>query len=536
MMPPPSVANTPPGTTPATPSPLPTDAKPPESTPTEPEKPAATEPPVAIDARGLLDLLIAAKADGTFDALRKKTFVVSGTIAAIHPNLHGPLKKAVGEVILEGMAFDPMSGSVNTDLTCEMRDRTALKGLRVNQKVVLEGTVRSSFSMVTFAVDKVVSSETPPETASPEAAILSDEEVEKTYQAADAAKKKLDAMQIFSNDSKGLMSTDLKPKRFTEDGKIAPEVAADLLQMRPLRQIGVEGKIVKETLSELAAFSELEVLSISGSGATDDAALAELVRFPNLQVLKLANLGPVTPQGIATFRKLGVLRELEAIGLLNVAEWMNDAAAAELRGLNQLRRLDLRQTAVTDEGLGFLEGLPSLRKLRLADNRGLTGVGLKALPPGTPLLNLDAGRSGFNDEGLATIRRIKSLEGLFIERTAITDAGAEALADLTNLKILEVGETALTNAAIPHILKLRDLRVLDLRVAEMDDASVEALLKDPPPKLGLLKLGSKVTADGARKAAAIKSLKLLGLPRGLPDEANLKMEIKKNNPHLSSVY
>jgi hypothetical protein len=79
--------------------------------------------------------------------------------------------------------------------------------------------------------------------------------------------------------------------------------------------------------------------------------------------------------------------------LYNVLQMANpdvtDQTLPYLRGMNQLRSLDLNDTQVTDEGLPILAELPNLQELRLARTK-ITDEGFKKhLAPKESLLKLD---------------------------------------------------------------------------------------------------------------------------------------------------
>ena len=57
---------------------------------------------------------------------------------------------------------------------------------------------------------------------------------------------------------------------------------------------------------------------------------------------------------------------------------VSDAGLKHLKGLTQLRRLDLDRTKVSDAGLEHLKGLTQLRRLDLGDTK-VTDAGVKKL-------------------------------------------------------------------------------------------------------------------------------------------------------------
>ena len=112
---------------------------------------------------------------------------------------------------------------------------------------------------------------------------------------------------------------------------------------------------------------------------------------------------------------------------------------AELQRLesvgNDLARLDLSRTGITDAGLKVLAKMPNLEHL---DLRG-TAVG---------------------DEGMRALAGLKNLETLSLYGTAVTDAGLEVLRGLPSLRRLYVGGTPVTEPGLAALRRARaELRV-----------------------------------------------------------------------------
>jgi hypothetical protein len=100
---------------------------------------------------------------------------------------------------------------------------------------------------------------------------------------------------------------------------------------------------------------------------------------------------------------------------------VTDAGLEHLKGLSQLRTLNLKDTQVTDAGLKRLKGLSQLQSLDLANTRA-------------------------TDAGLEYLNGLTQLQTLFLEGTQVTDAGLEHLKGLTQLRWLAVNGTRVTDA------------------------------------------------------------------------------------------
>ena len=75
-----------------------------------------------------------------------------------------------------------------------------------------------------------------------------------------------------------------------------------------------------------------------------------------------------------------------------------------LKGLNELRRLSLDDTGVTDAGLSSLKSLPKLEDLGLSHCKGITDAGLLILAEFESLKELSMFSTGATEEGLRKLR------------------------------------------------------------------------------------------------------------------------------------
>ena len=115
----------------------------------------------------------------------------------------------------------------------------------------------------------------------------------------------------------------------------------------------------------------------------------------------------VTNEQLAPLEQLPMLRSLS----LHFGTKITDAGLVHLKGLSDLRRLDLGYTSVTDEGLTQLKYLTKLETLDLTHTK-IGDKGLAQLNCLEKLENLDLSDTKVSDEGLA------QLEGLPISRSS----------------------------------------------------------------------------------------------------------------------
>lgn len=209
---------------------------------------------------------------------------------------------------------------------------------------------------------------------------------------------------------------------------------------------------------------------------------------------------------------------------------MNSATAAfvyadEAADIAALREagFNLRQTHGTVEmGWGKAEWTPELW-MRLAEIRGLTvlrgtarcadNAGLEVLAKLPHLESVYLNASTFDDDGFATLAKIKSLKSLaFDHNQRFTGQGAAALRALTELRSLRFGGCMkFTGDGVRAVAELSQLESLQLHHCGVGDA-------DLPPLGKLTRLKSlfvsaqfngRLTGSGLKHLAGIASLESL---------------------------
>lgn len=126
-----------------------------------------------------------------------------------------------------------------------------------------------------------------------------------------------------------------------------------------------------------------------------------------------------------------------------------------LRNLNQLQFLSVTSSAVTDDGLGNLSGLP--------------------------LIELDLHSTGLTDGIIPTIGTLTTLRSLLLGETAITDTETDQFTNLTDLRELFLNDTAITDNTLPHLYQLNYLNYVNLentQVTASGVANLQAALPD----------------------------------------------------------
>jgi Leucine-rich repeat (LRR) protein len=177
------------------------------------------------------------------------------------------------------------------------------------------------------------------------------------------------------------------------------------------------------------------------------AADIDVERVAQIQDLKRLDLSftYVTDRGIEQLRSLRQLEELT----LDTAEFITDSSISYLRANQGLRRLVLRGTDITDVALPYLAELTGLKTLDISFTM-LGDVGLESLPALTEIEELKLGGNritGINLNFLKLLPKLKKLSFHGIQRRnagacwspLITDLDLDAISLLSGLEELDLG-------------------------------------------------------------------------------------------------
>jgi hypothetical protein len=117
---------------------------------------------------------------------------------------------------------------------------------------------------------------------------------------------------------------------------------------------------------------------------------------------------------------------LRDIGLLHALRQATAGGWGRPAGPDDVWRLWLDDTKVTDAGIKELAHLQGLKELKLAGAR-ITDAGMKELANLTGLQLLDLSRTKVTDAGLKELANLQALRRLELANTPVTDAGIEEL-------------------------------------------------------------------------------------------------------------
>jgi len=260
-----------------------------------------------------------------------------------------------------------------------------------------------------------------------------------------------------------------------------------LRQLRNLKGLYFTNtRFSRESLKYLRDIHSLEELAFNGKNI-DDSMLKALPRLDNLEVLFLAgNYGDDGIRSMCLQPNLRILTLFQSQNLTNVAlKYIDKFEKLEALNLTWL-------TTITDEGLGYLTEMESLKKLAI-------------------------GHIKLTDKGCGILKKIKTLEHLHLPRGEITDNGIAQIGELHNLRYLWAGASSsspFTDNALISIARLEKLEELNIGGKGITNKGVKAI-----SKLGNLKELTLFSApgldnEGLLQIAGLKALKHLSILGG----------------------
>lgn len=233
-----------------------------------------------------------------------------------------------------------------------------------------------------------------------------------------------------------------------------------------------------------------------------DAGLVSLKRSENIVDLELRQTA-ITGEGLAY---LHPLRDLERLVLESHDPGLEGYEA--LAEFPKLRHLELSGTLLTPRmtGLNLLSGLEVLR----LDYPELDDRVAGELGGLENLRQLDLSGTNISDEGLVALENMDELRILSLHHTRVTNRGLRHLAHLRRLERLDLDHTDVVDAGVAHLAGLEELRELRLDATLVTDAAIEHLVG--LQKLERLNLSETVvTSEGVAKLRDLPALDTLGL-------------------------
>ena len=180
-----------------------------------------------------------------------------------------------------------------------------------------------------------------------------------------------------------------------------------------------------------------------------DELLKKISGLPGLKKLRMKKT-QATDEGL---RHIGKMSELEELYIRD-ARSVTDEGVSYLALLANLKHISISFSNLTNDSLVLLSGLPSMEEVDLQGNH-------------------------FSDDGLARLNGKDRLKKLCIGVGAvqITDAGVAHLRDFNNLEMLELQQSRVTAQGLAHLMGLPNLKKVVLRGIGTSDAHVQRLMQ-----------------------------------------------------------
>lgn len=193
--------------------------------------------------------------------------------------------------------------------------------------------------------------------------------------------------------------------------------------------------------------------------------MSSLVRAILLLALHIApalaaELPPTRAEALALVERLGGKVEFDpgsagAVSMLDLSRTpVTDAQLGLLALFPEIQSVDVRLTAITDEGVARLRPLRGLRTLNLF-RTAVTDAGLAHLAGLSSLETLLIGGTRVTDEGMGALLPLRGLVKVSLFDTQVGDTGALRLASLPRLRVLLLDRSRVTESGRAHILQAR---------------------------------------------------------------------------------
>ncbi|XP_039983584.1 uncharacterized protein si:ch73-173p19.1 [Xiphias gladius] len=223
------------------------------------------------------------------------------------------------------------------------------------------------------------------------------------------------------------------------DGTGVTEVSLKYLATLPaLSSLSLAGIPVADGNHALQIISGLKLthLTLPGRHSVNDSGLSYLSDLSLLSELDLTDYTQVTDQGV---KQLSTMTRLKKLSLSNTQ--VTDAGLPSLRGLQELQELCLDRTAVTSRGVAeLIVCLPHLQVLGLASTQVGDTVVRRGLIHCNQLVKLNLSRTRITDHGLKFLKHVR-LAQVNLDGTGVSLMGIASLLSFTNISSIRASNT-----------------------------------------------------------------------------------------------
>jgi Leucine-rich repeat (LRR) protein len=258
-------------------------------------------------------------------------------------------------------------------------------------------------------------------------------------------------------------------------------------------------------------FARVVMIRAHTDNITDDdlAAIGDMAFVRRLYLNRL-------PIGDLTARQIAGLENLQRLSLWGTR--VTDAGLASLSNCRELVALDLHDTCVSDRGLQSLVALPKLQELTLGQT--ICGPGLQSVARLANLRRLDLSRTSVDFDSLKDLAGSPIRELKFTERVPARicqalpllpklrtfdaqivradDASAKLLSRCKQLESIDIAGDRVTDVATAELIKLPQLRRLHLH-GDLTDKTLAAV--ESAHQLESVKLSGRFSAAAIEQLA-----------------------------------
>jgi hypothetical protein len=225
--------------------------------------------------------------------------------------------------------------------------------------------------------------------------------------------------------------------------------------------------------------------------------LSHVAGLKELEILLVR--GTFTADGIAHLKGLTNLRDLQLGAVKDL-----DRAMEHLKLLPSLERMWIGygggEEDLTDVGMTHLAQFPSLKKVQLGTGK-LTRAGYEQLLLMPNLEDFDLYWKETPDEVMSIVARISKLSYLRIHSDRVTDAGLAALGEATLLEALSLRLKSADGSGLQSLIGLTQLEQLHFQKTPIVDESLDIIAQFPALKTLTLD-GTKVTPAAVQNLRA----------------------------------
>ena len=267
---------------------------------------------------------------------------------------------------------------------------------------------------------------------------------------------------------KQLSSLDLRHCHKLGDFCDENEKNISLLSLLPnLEELGFDYNIIKS----LGDLDELKRLKVNASEFEDPMGLKrkdakEMKKWESWPIVGLdvshCDISDEELRGISNFQKL---TELDLSG----NDHFTDAGIAHIAKLSNLRKINLSNTTINDDGFYQLSKLTNLQYLDLyfESEKYFSAKGFKHLSKVKSLQSLNLIGTDINTLELAQIEKLSNLETLAIFGNGITDAGIKRVANMDSIKVLTICDC--DNIGVKGVEDIGSMKLERLNIVNCDE-------------------------------------------------------------------